>query len=132
MKTLVIRDLADLNTLLARQRHFITPWIDRVVFNVCDMNRSTQLSWEKRLNHYLKRCGCVSGFIMMLLGLVLTAHYGMTFYAETSLGLWLLMILGGLVAAFFLGFVGKMGTLFITSLQFRRALKEIYSELEQT
>lgn len=101
------------------------PRVERVTLDLAGPSRAQQLAWERRLNAYLRRCGCVSGSVVTLLSLagaiflVIRADVGDSLLA---VGLW---VLAAVVASTLLGLVAKLATLFITSLQIKSAVRSI-------
>ena len=125
MKTIIIRELNDL-TFLSDATGVVKPmWLDKIRFDLSDVNRSLQLSWERKLNTYLKRCGCVAGVVVTLMISSLTIYYVIFLAVERSIISQVSILFIGFLVAFVIGFVTKLTTLFITAIQFKSMVRHI-------
>jgi hypothetical protein len=102
---------------------------DRVAFDVQNVARREQIRWERLLNRYQSRCGCVTGAACLLI----TLMAGGVYVVSTTRIVFSLEFLGRavliLLAAAIFGLLGKLVALEITRIQFARACGRLREEL---
>jgi len=125
MKTIIIRELNDL-AHLSDETGVVKPmWLDKIRLDLSDVNHSLQVSWERKLNTYLKRCGCVAGVLVTLMISSLTIYYVIFLAGDRSIISLVSILVMGFLVAFVIGLVTKMTTLFITAIQFKSMVRHI-------
>lgn len=129
MKTIVVRQPNDLEQLSASRRLLPILWFDHIAFNLQNVSRHQQMGWERKLNVYVKRCGCTSGAIVMLLVLGLTIYYTIFIAESHSILSTVFSIILGFFTALLTGLLAKLITLIISALQFKTMTRKIICSL---
>lgn len=123
--TLVVRKRTDLEALSRAAGILGMPQVGKLVFELEGPKRSQQLSWERRLNAYLGRCGCTAGAVVTLVSLGGGVLLVIRRAGEASLLDLVLWVSAAAVAATLLGLAAKLAVLMITGVQIRAAVKGI-------
>jgi hypothetical protein len=125
----ILRSATDLERLAGDRRVNGIARRDRVTFEIAAFARKDQLRWERTLNRYQRRCGCMAGAAFLLL----TGIAGGIYLLSADLSLFSLGFLTRLVAVLLIaaaaGMAGKLTVLAITRLQFARACRRIRREI---
>jgi hypothetical protein len=125
----ILRSPADLETLPQDRRVNGITRRDRVTFEIAAFARKDQLRWERALNRYQRRCGCMAGAACLLLtgiaGGVYLISVNPSLFSFGFLGRLLLVLLIAAAA----GMAGKLAALELTRLQFARACRRIRQEI---
>ena len=129
MKTIVVRQPNDLEKLSASRRLLPILWFDHIAFNLQNVSRHQQMGWERKLNVYVKRCGCTSGAIVMLLVLGLTIYYTIFIAESHSILSTVFSIILGFFTALLTGLLAKLITLIVSALQFKTMTRKIICSL---
>jgi len=123
--TIVVRQKCDLEYLSRNTGMTGIPLIEKIVFDLPEFDRSRQLIWERKLNAYYKRCGCVTGSICTLLSLCIAIFYVVRMAEDRSIFSLTLLLLSGLFLSVVLGLLGKVISQLITRAQLKITINQI-------
>ena len=124
---IVVRKKSDLQALTNTVGIVGMPRVEIVVFELDGPSRSHQLAWQRKLNAYLRRCGCAAGSIAMLVSLGIAILLIIRVAGDESIFTLAWLVLAAVFISALLGLVAKVVTLLITHAQIRATVRNILS-----
>lgn len=125
----VIRSFRDLEHLPGDRRVNGLLSRERVAFEIPNVPRIMQASWEKTLNRYQDRCGCATGGIFALVTVVLGGLLIAETAGDASDAAILKSAVTLVICAVIAGVMGKFVGLVVTQIQFKIACRKLRAEL---